>query len=103
MENLTIYCHYRIILIAVCAGEGGKHIYRACQGGKEPVTDADMGAVPKVPLLAGKVAKDQDGQEQEAQHPGTHTLNVSACQACRRREIAGFQKVVKVTQMFRDA
>ena len=83
--------------------EKGKHIHRACQGGKEPVTDADMGAVPKVPLLAGKVAKDQDGQEQEAQHPGTHTLNVSACQACRRREIAGFQKGVEGTQMFRDA
>ena len=26
VENLTIYCHYRIILIAVCAGEGGEHI-----------------------------------------------------------------------------
>ena len=58
-----------------------------------------MGAVPKVPLLAGKVAKDQGGQEQEAQHPGTHTLNVSARKDCRRREIAGYQKVVKVTQL----
>ena len=26
VENLTIDCHYRIILIAVCAGEGGEHI-----------------------------------------------------------------------------
>ena len=76
-------------------------IYRACQRGKEPVTDADMGAVPKVPLLAGKVAKDQDGQEQEAQHPGIHTVHVSACQDCRRREIAGFRKDVEGTQMFR--
>ena len=101
MENLTIDCHYRIILIAVCAEEGGEHIYRACQRGKEPVTDADMGAVPKVPLLAGKVAKDQDGQEQEAQHPGKHTVHVSACQDCRRREIAGFRKDVEGTQMFR--
>ena len=75
--------------------EKGKHIHRACQGGKEPVTDADMGAVPKVPLLAGKVAKDQDGQEQKAQHPGIHILNVSACQDCRRRENAGNQKVWK--------
>ena len=100
MENLTIDCHYRIILIAVCAGERGR-AYRACQRGKEPVTDADMGAVPKVPLLAGKVAKDQDGQEQEAQHPGIHTVHVSACQDCRRREIAGFRKDVEGTQMFR--
>ena len=78
-------------------------IYRACQRGKEPVTDADMGAVPKVPLLAGKVAKDQDRQEQEAQHPGKHTVHVSACQDCRRREIAGFQKGFEGTQMFRAA
>ena len=98
VENLTIDRHYRIILIAVCAGERGR-AYRACQRGKEPVTDADMGAVPKVPLLAGKVAKDQDGQEQEAQHPGTHSLKFSSRLSEERNCM--ISKGVERPQMFR--
>ena len=99
MKYLAVHCHHRVILITVSAEKSdikkqtcvasrqtdrelNRQIYTERQTGR-PVADTDMGAVPKVPLLAGQVSHHQhDGEQQEAEHlaacMNNNSLNILA-------------------------